>query len=54
MSKQDQMCQPSQSQREMKWQESILYKLKLKKCILCFILSIGMTLYQEGYHMDCQ
>jgi hypothetical protein len=26
----------------------------LKKCILSFILSIGMPLYQEGYHMDCQ
>jgi hypothetical protein len=38
----------------MKWQESILWKLKLKKCISYFILSIGMLLYQEGYHMDCQ
>jgi hypothetical protein len=54
MPKQDQMWQPSSSQREMKWQESALCKLKLKKCILCFILSIGMSLYQEGYHMDCQ
>jgi hypothetical protein len=54
MPKQDQIWQPSQSQREMKWQESTLYKLKLKKCILCFILSIEMPLYQEGYHMDCQ
>jgi hypothetical protein len=54
MTKQDQMWQPSQSQREMKWQELTLYKLKLKKYILCFILNIGMSLYQEGYHMDCQ
>jgi hypothetical protein len=23
-------------------------------CILYLILSIGMLLYQEGYHMDCQ
>jgi hypothetical protein len=38
----------------MKWQESTLCKLKLKKYILYFILSIGMSLYQEGYHMDCQ
>jgi hypothetical protein len=38
----------------MKWQESTLCKLKLKKCIICFILSIGMSLYQEEYHMDCQ
>jgi hypothetical protein len=21
---------------------------------VCFILSIGVPLYQEGYHMDCQ
>jgi hypothetical protein len=54
MPKQDQMWQSSQSQRKMKWQKSILCKLKLKKYILCFILSIGMLLYQEGYHMDCQ
>jgi hypothetical protein len=38
----------------MKWQESTLCKLKLKKYILYFILSIGMPLYQEGYHIDCQ
>jgi hypothetical protein len=48
------MWQPLQSQREMKWQESTLYNLKLKKYILCFILNIGMSLYQEVYHMDCQ
>jgi hypothetical protein len=52
--KQYQMWQPSKSQREMKWQESTLCKLKLKKCISYFILSIGMPLCQEGYHMDCQ
>jgi hypothetical protein len=54
MPNQDQMWQHSQSQREMKWQESILYKLKLKKYILCFILSVEMSLYQEGYHLDYQ
>jgi hypothetical protein len=48
------MWQLLQCQREMKWQESTLYNLKLKKYILCFILNIGMSLYQEGYHMDCQ
>jgi hypothetical protein len=32
----------------MKLQELTLCKLKLKKC------SIGMPLYQEEYHMDCQ
>jgi hypothetical protein len=37
----------------MKWQESILCKLMLKKYILCFTLSIGMLLYQEGYYMNC-
>jgi hypothetical protein len=40
--------------REMKWQQLTLCKLKLKKYILFFILSVGMLLYQEGYHMDCQ
>jgi hypothetical protein len=35
----------------MKRQESILCKIKLKKCILCFILSIGMPLYQVGYRI---
>jgi hypothetical protein len=54
MSKQDQVWQPSLSQKEMKWQESTLCKRKLKKSILYVILSIGMLLYQEGYHMDCQ
>ncbi len=54
MPKQDQMWQPSLSQKEMKWQESTLCKLKLKKSILYLILSIGMLLYQEVYHMDCQ
>jgi hypothetical protein len=38
----------------MKWQESTLCKLKLKKSVLHLILSIGMSLLQEGYHMDCQ
>jgi hypothetical protein len=38
----------------MKWQESMLCKLKLKNCVLYLILSIGMLLYQEGHHMDCQ
>jgi hypothetical protein len=31
-----------------------LCKLKLKKCILYLILSIGMSLYQEGSYIDCQ
>jgi hypothetical protein len=31
-----------------------LCKLKLEKCILYLILSIGMTLYQEGCYIDCQ
>jgi hypothetical protein len=26
----------------------------LKKCIFYLILSVGMPLCQEGYHMDCQ
>jgi hypothetical protein len=38
----------------MKWQESTVCKFKLKKSILYLILSIGMLLYQEGHHMDCQ
>jgi hypothetical protein len=38
----------------MKFQESVLCKLKLKKSILYLIMSIGMPLYQEGYHMDYQ
>jgi hypothetical protein len=40
--------------KEMIWQESILCKLELKKYILYLILSVGLPLYQEGYHMDCQ
>jgi hypothetical protein len=40
--------------KNMKWWESILCKLKLQKCILYLILSICMSLYQEGYHIDCQ
>jgi hypothetical protein len=31
-----------------------LCKMKLKKCILYLILSIGMSLYQEGCYIDCQ
>jgi hypothetical protein len=31
-----------------------LCKLKLKKCILYLILSIGMPLYQDGCYIDCQ
>jgi hypothetical protein len=31
-----------------------LCKLKLKKCILYWTLSIGMPLYQEGCYIDCQ
>jgi hypothetical protein len=31
-----------------------LCKLKLKKCILYLILSIGMPLYQEECYIDCQ
>ena len=31
-----------------------LCKLKLKKCILYLILSIGMSLYQERCYVDCQ
>jgi hypothetical protein len=31
-----------------------LCKLKLKKYILYLILSIGMSLYQEGCYIDCQ
>jgi hypothetical protein len=53
MLKQDQVWQPSLSQKEIKWQESTLRKLKLKKSILYLILRI-MLLYQEGYHIDCQ
>jgi hypothetical protein len=30
-----------------------LCKLKLKKYILYLILSIGMSLYQEGCYIDC-
>jgi hypothetical protein len=53
MLKQDQVWQPSLSQKEIKWQESTLRKLKLKKSILYLILHM-MLLYQEGYHIDCQ
>jgi hypothetical protein len=45
----------------MKWQQLTLCKLKLKKCILYLkkyilylILSVGMSLYQDGYHIDCK
>jgi hypothetical protein len=31
-----------------------LCKLKLKKCTIYLILSIGMPLYQEGCYIDCQ
>jgi hypothetical protein len=31
-----------------------LCKLKLEKCILYLILSIGMPLHQERYYIDCQ
>jgi hypothetical protein len=41
MPKQDKLWQPSWSQKGMKWQESILCKLKLKKYILYLILSIS-------------
>jgi hypothetical protein len=41
MPKQDQVWQPSYSQKEMKWQDSILCKLKLKELILYLIISIG-------------
>ncbi len=54
MPKQYQMWQPSWSQKEMKWQQSTLCKLKLKKCILYLILSICMPLYQERCYIDCQ
>jgi hypothetical protein len=48
------MWQLSRSQKEVKWQQSTLCKVKLKKCILYLILSVGMSLYQERYHIDCQ
>jgi hypothetical protein len=41
MPKQDQVWQPSWSQKEMKWQDSILYKLKLNELILYLILGIS-------------
>jgi hypothetical protein len=31
-----------------------LVQLKLKKSILYLILSLGIPLYREGYHMYCQ
>jgi CRP-like cAMP-binding protein len=37
-----------------KWRDQLLCNLKLNKSILYLILSIGMSLYQEGYHIDCQ
>jgi hypothetical protein len=40
-SNQDQMWQPSWSKKEIKWQESVWCKLKLKKLFLYLILSIG-------------
>jgi hypothetical protein len=54
MPEQVQVWQPSLSQKGMNWQEPTLCMLKLKKSILYLILSIGMPLYQEGYHMDFQ
>jgi hypothetical protein len=54
MPKQDQVWQPSWSQKEMKWQQSTLCKLKSKKCILYLLLSVVMPLNQEGHHMDRQ
>jgi hypothetical protein len=45
MPKQDQIWRPSWSQKEMKWQDSILWKLKLIKSILYLILSIVIPLY---------
>jgi hypothetical protein len=31
-----------------------LVQAQIKELFLYLILSIGMPLYQEGYHMDCQ
>jgi hypothetical protein len=42
------------SQKEIKWQDSILCKLKLKKLFIYFSLEYMVPLYQEGYHIDWQ
>jgi hypothetical protein len=38
----------------MKWQQSPLWKLKLKNCIVYLFLSEGMSLYQEGCYIGSQ
>jgi hypothetical protein len=38
----------------MKWQDSILCKLKLKKLFFILNLKYRLPLYQEGYHMNYQ
>jgi hypothetical protein len=40
--------------KEMKWQQSPLWKLKLKNCIAYLFLSEGMSLYQEGCYIGFQ
>jgi hypothetical protein len=47
-------CGNPQSQKEIKWQQSTLCKLKLKKYISYLILSVGMPLYQERCYIGCQ
>jgi hypothetical protein len=54
MPKQNQMCHLSWSQKEMKWQDSILMQTQIEGVDFIFNLEYRLPLYQEGYHMDCQ
>jgi hypothetical protein len=54
MSKQNQICHLSWSQKEMKWQDSILIQGQVEWVDFIFKLEYRLPFYQEGYHMDCQ
>jgi hypothetical protein len=54
MPKQNQMWHVSWSQKEMKWQDSILMQVQVEGVSFIFNLKYSLPLYQEGYQMDCQ
>jgi hypothetical protein len=54
MPKQNQMWHLSWSQKEMKWQDSILMQAQVEGVDFIFNLEYSLSLYQEGYHMNCQ
>jgi hypothetical protein len=54
MPKKNQMWHLSWSQKEMKWQDSILMQAQVEGVDFIFNLEYKLPLYQEGYYMDCQ